>query len=93
MQMDSSIDIPGTQTAPKRAFFGHFWHILKPRSAHFTTHSCPPPLSSWLILYVIVPHTHRYHSPKFWPNPQHHGGIVIFAHFAHAYLLLLLAAC
>ena len=31
---------------------------------------------------MVVPHTHRYHPPKCWPNPKHHDGAVIFPHFA-----------
>ena len=59
-------------------------------------HSWPPPFSFWLILCVVVPHTHRQHPPKFWPNPKHHDGAMIFAHFARACCLLaclLLTAC
>ena len=61
---------------------------LKLRSATCDTRSRPPPLSSWLILCVVVPHTHRYHPPKFRPNPKHHDGVLIFTHFP-----VLLAAC
>ena len=53
--------------------------------------SRPPPLSFWLILCVVVPHTHRYHPPEFWLNKKHYDGAVIFPHFARACLLL--AAC
>ena len=46
---------------------------------------------------MIVLHTHRYHAPKFQPNPKHHDGVLIFSHFARAAACLLacclLAAC
>ena len=75
---------------PKMAIFGPKLQFLKPRSATCDSCSRPPPLSLWLIFCVIVPHTHRYHPPKFQPNPKHHGGVLIFTHFARAACLLLL---
>ena len=75
------------------AVFGPKLQFLKPRSATCDSCSRPPPLSFWLILCVVVPHTHRYHPPKFQPNPKHHYGILIFSHFARAAACLLLAAC
>ena len=76
------------------AVFGPKLQFLKLRSATCDTRSRPPPLSFWLILYVVVPHTHRYHPPKLEPNPKHHDGVLIFPHFARAACLLacLLAA-
>ena len=71
------------------AVFGPKLQFLKPRSATCDTGSRPPPLSFWLTLCVVVPHTHRYHPPKFQPNRKHHGGILILAHFARAACLLL----
>ena len=79
---------------PKMAVFGPTLQFLKLRSATCDTHSRPPPLSFWLKLCVVVPHTHRYHPPKFQPNVKHHNGCLIFPHFARAACcLLLLAAC
>ena len=78
------------------AVFGPKLQILKLRSATCDARSQPPPLSFLLKLCVIVLHTHRYHPPKFQPNPKHHDGNLIFTHFARAAaccLLLLLAAC
>ena len=71
------------------AVFGPKLQFLKLRSA--TCDSCcrPPPLSFWLILCVVVAHTHRYHPLKFQPNPKHHDGVLIFTHFARAACLLL----
>ena len=46
MPIDPSMDIPCTQTAPKRAFFGHFCQILKPRPAACIICFRLPPLSS-----------------------------------------------
>ena len=80
---------------PKMAVFGPKLQFLKLRSATCESRSRPPPLSFWLKLCVIVLHTHRYHPPKFQPNPKHHDGVLIFSHFARAVaccLLLLLAA-
>ena len=71
------------------AVFGPKLQILKWTSATCDNFSWPPPLSFWLILCVVVPHTHRYHPPKFQPNPKHHDGVLIFAHFARAACLLL----
>ena len=65
--------------------------ILKWRSGTCDARSWPPPLIFWLIFCVVVPHTHRYHPPKFWPNLKHHDEDVIFPHFARACCLL--AAC
>ena len=42
---------------------------------------------------MVVPHTHRYHPPKFQPNPKHHDGVLIFPHFTRAVCLLLAACC
>ena len=77
---------------PKMAVFGPKLQFLKLRSATCESRSRPPPLSFWLILCVVVPHTHRYHPPKFQPNPKHHDGVLIFTHFARAACLLLAAA-
>ena len=74
------------------ADFGPKLQILKWRSGTCDTRSRPPLLSLWLILCVVVPHTHTQHPPKLWLNPKHHHGAVIFPHFAHA-CCLLLAAC
>ena len=77
------------------AVFGPKLQFLKLRSATCKSRSRPPPLSFLLKLCVIVLHTHRYHPPKFHPNPKHHDGVLIFTHFARAAaccLLLLLAA-
>ena len=76
---------------PKMAVFGPKLQLLKLRSATCESCSPPPPLSFWLILCVVVPHTHRYHPPKFHPNPKHHDGVLIFTHFARAACCLLLA--
>ena len=79
------------------AVFGPKLQFLKLRSATCEFRPRPPLLSFLLNLFVIVLHTHRYHPPKFQPNPKHHDGVLIFAHFALACLLaaccLLLAAC
>ena len=77
----------------KMAVFGPKLQFLKLRSATCESRSRPPPLSFWLILCVVVPHTHRYHPPKFHLNPKHHDGVLIFPHFARAACCLLLAAC
>ena len=69
---------------PKMAVFGSKLQFLKPRSATCDNCSRPPPLSFLLKLCVVVPHTHRYHPPKFQPNPKHHDGVLIFPHFARA---------
>ena len=75
------------QNNPFSRHFGIFWeHLPRPF----------PPLSFWLILCVVVPHTHRHHPPKFWLNLKHHDSALIFPHFARACCLLaclLLAAC
>ena len=76
---------------PKMAAFGPKLQFLKLRSATCESRSRPPPLSFSLKLCVIVPHTHRYHAPKFRPNVKHHDGILIFPHFACAACCLLLA--
>ena len=75
---------------PKMAVFGPELQFLNPRSATCDTRSRLPPLSFWLILCVVVPHTHRYHPPKFQSNPKHRDGVQIFPHFARAACLLLL---
>ena len=77
---------------PKLAIFGPKLQFLKLRSATCESRSRPPPLSFLLKLCVIVLHTHRYHAPKFQPNPMHHDGVLIFTHFARA-ACLLAAAC
>ena len=73
---------------PKMAVFGPKLQFLKLRSATCESRSRPPPLSFLLKLCVIVLHTHRYHAPKFQPNPKHHDGVLIFPHFARAACLL-----
>ena len=78
---------------PKMAVFGPKLQVLKLRSATCESRSRPPPLSFSLKLCVIVLHTHRYHPPKFQPNPQNHDGVPIFTHFARAACLLLAACC
>ena len=78
---------------PKMAVFGPKLQFLKLRSATCESRSRPPPLSFLLKLCVIVLHTHRYHPPKFQPNPKHHDGVLIFSHFARAACLLLAACC
>ena len=74
------------------AVFGPKLQFLKLRSATCDARSRPPPLSFWLILGVVVPHTHRYHPPKFQPNPKHHDGVLIFYPFRACCLLLAAAA-
>ena len=78
-------------SSPKMAVFGPKLQFLKLRSATCKSRSRPPPLSFLLKLCVIVLHTHRYHPPKFQPNPKHHDGSLIFPHFARAAACLLLA--
>ena len=78
--------------SPKMAVFGPKLQFLKPRSATCESRSRPPPLSFPLKLCVIVLHTHRYHAPKFQPNPKHHDGGLTFSHFARAACLLAAAA-
>ena len=77
---------------PKMAVFGPKLQFLKLRSATCESRSRPPPLGFSLKLCVIVLHTHRYHPPKFQPNPKHHDGVLIFPHFARVVACLLLAA-
>ena len=74
----------------KMAAFGPKLQCLKLRSATCESRSRPPPLGFLLKLCVIVLHTHRYHAPKFQPNPKHHDGSLIFAHFARAVACCLL---
>ena len=74
------------------AIFGLKLQLLKLRSATCKSRSRPPPSSFWLILCVIVLHTHKYHPPKFHLNQKHHGGVLIFPHFARAACFLLAAA-
>ena len=74
---------------PKMAVFGPKLQFLKLRSATCESRSRPPPLSFLLNFCVIVLHTHRYHAPKFQPNPKHHDGVPIFSHFARAAACLL----
>ena len=69
---------------PKMAIFGPKLQVLKLRSATCESRSWPPPLSFLLKLCVVVLHTHRYHAPKFQPNPKHHNRLLIFPHFARA---------
>ena len=76
---------------PKMAVFGPKLQFLKLRSATCDTRSRPP-LSFSLKICVIALHTHRYHAPKFQPNPKHHDGVLIFPHFARA-ACCLLACC
>ena len=76
---------------PKMAVFGPKLQFLKLKSATCESRSRPPPLSFLLKLCVIVLHTHRYHAPKFQPNPKYHDGCLIFSHFACAAACLLLA--
>ena len=81
---------------PKMTVFGPKLQFLKLRSATCGSRSRPPPLSFLLKLCMIVLHTHRYHPPKFHPNPKHHDVVPILAHFARAACLLLaclLLAC
>ena len=77
---------------PKMAVFGPKLQFLKLRSATCESRSRPPPSSFLLKLCVIVLNTHRYHPPKFQPNPKHQDGGLIFSHFARA-AACLLAAC
>ena len=77
---------------PKMAVFGPKLQFLKLRSATCESRSRPPSLSFLLKLCEIVLHTHRYHAPKFQPNPKHHNGVLIFTHFACAAACLLAAA-
>ena len=76
---------------PKMAVFRPKLQFLKLRSATCESRSRLPPLSFLLKLCVIVLHTHRYHAPKFHPNPKHHDGVLTFTHFARAAACLLLA--
>ena len=78
---------------PKVAGFGPKLQFLKLRSGTCESRSRPPPLSFLLKFCVIVLHTHRYHPPKFQPNPKHHDGDLIFSHFARACLLLVCCCC
>ena len=73
---------------PRMAVFGPKLQFLKLRSATCESRSRPPLLSFLLKLCVIVLHTHRYHPPKFQPNPKHQDGSLIFSHFARAACLL-----
>ena len=73
------------------AVFGPKLQFLKLRSATCESRSRPPPSSFLLKPCVIVLHAHRYHAPKFQPNPKHHDGVLIFSHFACAACLLLAA--
>ena len=73
---------------PKMAVFGPELQLLKLRSASCESCSRPPPLSFLLKLCVVVFHTHRYHAPKFQPNPKHHNRLLIFPHFARVACLL-----
>ena len=75
---------------PKMAVLGPKLQFWKLRSTTCESRSRPPPFSFSFKLCVIVLHTHRYHPPKFQPNPKHHDGDLIFTHFARAACLLLL---
>ena len=86
MQMHPSMDIP---TCPKNGYFLPFSTDFEAK-AHHMRHTFPA-ASFWLILCVVVPHTHRYHPPKFQPNVKHHDEAVVFPHLACACCLL--AAC
>ena len=77
---------------PKMAVFGPKLQFLKLRSATCESCSRPPLLSFLLKLCVIVLHTHRYHAPKFHPNPKHHDGFLIFFPFRTCCLLAAAAA-
>ena len=85
------LECVGGVFGPKMAVFGPKLQFLELRSAICESCSRPPPLSFLLKLCVIVLHTHRYHAPKFQPNPKNHDGVLIFPHFARAACLL--AAC
>ena len=74
------------------AVFGPKMQILKVRSATCDARSQPPLSSFSLKLCVIVLHTHRYHAPKFQPNPKHHDGNLIFP-ISRVLLACLLLAC
>ena len=78
---------------PKMAVFGPKLQFLKLRSATCESRSRPPPLSFSLKLCVIVLHTHRYHAPKFQPNPKHHDGGLIFPISRVLLACCLLACC
>ena len=73
-------------------FFGPKLQFLKLRSATCESRCRPPPLSFLLKLCVIVLHTHRYHPPKFHPNPKHHDGACCCL-LACCLLLACLLAC
>ena len=73
---------------PKMAVFGPKLQFLKLRYATCESRSRPPLLSFLLKLCVIVLHIHRYHPPKFQPNPKHHDGGLIFFPFRACCLLL-----
>ena len=88
IQLDPSMYSLVTQAAPKVPIFGHFPQILKQGPTTCDTNSRPPPLSLGLILCVVVPHIHRWHPPKFWPDPQHHDGTVMIPHCARTCCLL-----
>ena len=77
---------------PKMDVFGPKLQFLKWTCGTCESRSRPPPLSFLLKLCLIVPHTHRYHPPKFQPNPKHHDRVLIFSHFARA-AACLLACC
>ena len=76
----------------KMAVFGPKLQFVKLRSATWESRSWPPPLRVLLKLCVIVLHSHRYHAPKFQPNPKHHDGVLIFIHCARAACCLLATA-
>ena len=73
---------------PKMPVFGPELQFLKLRSASCESRCRAPPLSFLLKLCVVVLHTHRYHAPKFQPNPKHHNRLLIFPHFVRVACLL-----
>ena len=77
----------------KMACLGTFWQILNPRSAIYGTCSWPPLLSFVLKICVIVFHTHRYHPPKIWHNPDHRSRFLIPPHHFTLSCLLLAGCC
>ena len=76
---------------PKMAVVGPKLQFLKLSSATYKSRCRSPPSSFSLKFCVIVLHTHRYHAPKFQPNPKHHDGVLIFTHFARAAACCLLS--
>ena len=62
------------------AFVGHFGQ-MRPGPTICNACSKTPPLTFLPEFCVVVLHTHWYHPPKFWPNPNHRDGALIFPHF------------